>query len=171
MAIFCPICTSPIIEIFNDPDPLRLCNVCGWAGDKEEALKMPPLADQPNPILVVAQQLALYRTACHAEIFLRGAYISGNITLADLQQAELGVQNCAKAIITLVMNLPLLPKQQLFITEGLLAWPEDWKDRHYNACNDPCDMLSGPCACGAWHSITDEWVQQKLKEHNVEIIL
>ncbi len=33
---------------------------------------------------------------------------------------------------------------------GLLGWPEDW-ERVYNSCTEPCDMLIGPCACGASH--------------------
>jgi hypothetical protein len=28
--------------------------------------------------------------------------------------------------------------------------------RLYNACTEPCDMLVGPCACGAWHH-WDDW--------------
>lgn len=31
-----------------------------------------------------------------------------------------------------------------------MEWPADWP-KYYNACNDPCDMLEGPCACGATH--------------------
>ena len=49
---------------------------------------------------------------------------------------------------------------------GLLPWPDDWLDYRYNACNDPCDMLIGPCACGAWHTVDEKWVQKKLLEHN-----
>lgn len=30
----------------------------------------------------------------------------------------------------------------------------------YNACTDRCDMLDGPCACGAWHKI-DGWASDK----------
>ena len=25
----------------------------------------------------------------------------------------------------------------------------------HNACNYPCDMAEGPCACGAWHKMKD----------------
>lgn len=32
----------------------------------------------------------------------------------------------------------------------LKAWPEHWPEYH-NAVKDPCDMLVGPCACGASH--------------------
>jgi hypothetical protein len=31
-----------------------------------------------------------------------------------------------------------------------VPWPKDMPPR-YNACTDPCDMFTGPCACGAWH--------------------
>lgn len=37
---------------------------------------------------------------------------------------------------------------------GLLAMPDEYLNIH-NACTEPCDMVSGPCACGAWHSETD----------------
>ncbi len=39
---------------------------------------------------------------------------------------------------------------------GLLAWPELWTLRYFNGNNEPCDMLVGPCACGAWHH-AEEW--------------
>ncbi|MFA5344820.1 MAG: hypothetical protein WC315_00900 [Candidatus Omnitrophota bacterium] len=52
---------------------------------------------------------------------------------------------------------------------GLLAWPEDWLDYHYNACNEHCDMLIGPCSCGAWHHADEVWVKQKLLDHNATI--
>lgn len=32
---------------------------------------------------------------------------------------------------------------------SLVAWPDNWPS-FYN-CNVPCDMLVGPCLCGAWH--------------------
>jgi len=31
-----------------------------------------------------------------------------------------------------------------------LAWPQH-VFKQYNACSDPCDMWTGPCACGARH--------------------
>lgn len=30
------------------------------------------------------------------------------------------------------------------------AWPEG-EPLRYNACTEPCDMWTGPCACGAFH--------------------
>lgn len=38
----------------------------------------------------------------------------------------------------------------------LLSWPSDWEWRYFNGGSDPCDMLVGPCACGAWHH-AGEW--------------
>jgi hypothetical protein len=52
---------------------------------------------------------------------------------------------------------------------GLLSWPDDWFDYRYNACNKPCDMLIGPCACGAWHKIKEDWIQKKLHAHNAVV--
>ncbi len=31
------------------------------------------------------------------------------------------------------------------------AWPQHIF-KQYNACTDPCDMWTGPCACGAAHN-------------------
>ncbi len=35
--------------------------------------------------------------------------------------------------------------------------PDDMRGKHFNACPDPCDMIDGPCACGAWHN-AKEWL-------------
>ena len=40
-------------------------------------------------------------------------------------------------------------------TAGLVPWPKDWPP--YG--NEPCDMLVGPCSCGAWH-IKGEFILQ-----------
>ena len=36
-------------------------------------------------------------------------------------------------------------------SEELVDMPVRWIGKIYNACTDPCDMLYGPCACGAFH--------------------
>ena len=33
---------------------------------------------------------------------------------------------------------------------------------HNGGCTDPCDMMDGPCACGAWHNVK-EWVGKLFK--------
>lgn len=35
--------------------------------------------------------------------------------------------------------------------------PAHWPPR-YNGYNDPCDTIDGPCCCGAWHVLGEEWV-------------
>jgi hypothetical protein len=37
----------------------------------------------------------------------------------------------------------------------LICYPSDWP-KHFNANTEPCDMLQGPCCCGAWHDL-NEW--------------
>lgn len=37
----------------------------------------------------------------------------------------------------------------------LLAWPRDWQFRYRNG-GEECDVLVGPCSCGAWHH-AEEW--------------
>lgn len=44
---------------------------------------------------------------------------------------------------------------------GLVPMPFGIKQ--YNACNDPCDALEGPCACGAWHKVSvQDWSKEML---------
>jgi len=43
--------------------------------------------------------------------------------------------------------------------------PVDMQGKHFNACNDSCDMIDGPCACGAWHS-AKEWIEKLSKKLN-----
>lgn len=42
------------------------------------------------------------------------------------------------------------------VDNGLRAMPEEFLGKFFNACTDACDMLVGPCACGAWHH-QEEW--------------
>jgi len=51
---------------------------------------------------------------------------------------------------------------------GMIPRPSDWLDRQYN-CNEPCDMLVGPCACGSTHVETEEQVKDILLKHNTVI--
>lgn len=39
---------------------------------------------------------------------------------------------------------------------GLASMPAEYIGQFRNACTDPCDMLQGPCACGATHH-QEEW--------------
>jgi hypothetical protein len=44
---------------------------------------------------------------------------------------------------------------------GFASMPIEHIGKFYNACTDPCDMLSGPCACGAGHGQQEwpDWLQ------------
>ncbi len=39
------------------------------------------------------------------------------------------------------------------------SMPSSMQGKFYNACTDSCDMIDGPCACGAWHS-AKEWIEK-----------
>ncbi len=41
--------------------------------------------------------------------------------------------------------------------------PIAMQGQFHNACTDPCDMIDGPCACGAWHS-AKEWIEKLHKQ-------
>ncbi len=36
-------------------------------------------------------------------------------------------------------------------TKKFIPWPHD-VDKRYNGSSSPCDMWTGPCSCGAWHT-------------------
>ncbi len=56
--------------------------------------------------------------------------------------------------------------------------PDIMQGQFHNACTDSCDMIDGPCACGAWHN-AKEWLERlveyikqyklKLTEKDIEI--
>lgn len=46
---------------------------------------------------------------------------------------------------------------------NLASMPKKYLGQFYNACTEPCDMLQGPCACGAWHH-QEEWPDEIQKE-------
>lgn len=52
---------------------------------------------------------------------------------------------------------------------GIIPWPEAWRTRMYNS-NEPCDVLIGPCNCGAWHTREDKRVQAALRFYNATIV-
>jgi len=39
----------------------------------------------------------------------------------------------------------------------IIATPTHWPPR-YNANTDSCDVISGPCVCGAWHYLSEAWI-------------
>lgn len=167
MAEFCPRCTAPL-ESSRDAD--RLCEVCGWWGDQQEVLLVPPKGDVFNPVLAAAQTLELYRDVCRKELLAEQIYDAGNAVEADLQRVHIARRHAANSIIEMFVSLRnRAVRQQLRRINGVVPWPANWTDRHYNG-GQPCDTLIGPCSCGAWHIESEDWVQAMLFKHNAEII-
>jgi len=61
-AEFCPKCYYPLESSEDDG---RLCEVCGWFGDKSEICTDPPKSDDLE--LAFSQLLAFYRDICRME--------------------------------------------------------------------------------------------------------
>jgi len=167
MSEFCPRCTAPLETA---RDPARLCEVCGWFGDQQEVLLVPPKSDVFNPVLAAAQTLELYRDVCRKELVAEQIYDAGNATEAELQRVHMARRHAANSIIEMFVSLRnRVVKQQLRRINGVVPWPPNWTDRHYNS-GQPCDTLVGPCSCGAWHQEHEDWVQAMLFKHNAEIV-
>lgn len=175
MSEFCPRCTSPLESA---QDPARLCEVCGWFGDYVEALSAPPKLRATNPVLAVTQCLELYRDVCRKELIVEQIYSAGNATNQDIRAVRVARRHATEAIIALFADVLTRSQQAtsrpgakrvLHRIQGIVPWPADWTDYHYNASREPCDNLVGPCSCGAWHYENEAWVQALLKKHNTEI--
>lgn len=102
MSEFCPKCYSPM-EV--TPDPGRLCDVCGWFGDKQETLAEPPKCEEFQPTLAAAQVLDLYRDACRKELIVEQVYDAGACTEADVAKVRRGVRSAAHAIVEMFTRL------------------------------------------------------------------
>jgi hypothetical protein len=165
-AEFCPQCGAPLD---TGGDDSRSCESCGWYGDRVETSPTPPDTDEPNPVLAVLQGLALYRDVCRDELVAEQTYDAGNITEATMRRIHMATRECRHSLVELFMRvrrpLPIVLKND----GGQVPWPKEWTDRHYNACNEPCDMLAGACACGAWHFPAEDWVREALTRHNAVI--
>jgi len=167
MAEFCPRCTAPL-ETARDAD--RLCEVCAWFGDQQEVLLAPPKSDVFNPVLAAAQTLELYRDVCRNELIAEQMYDAGNGTEAQLRKVHRARRHAAHSIIEMFVALRNKAMMQwLRRINAVVPWPETWTDRHYNG-GKLCDVLVGPCSCGAWHTADESWVRAMLLKHNAEII-
>ncbi|KKN70866.1 hypothetical protein LCGC14_0426490 [marine sediment metagenome] len=48
----------------------------------------------------------------------------------------------------------------------MMEYPKHWQKR-CNVCSEPCDMIDGPCCCGAWHDLKEEWVCSMIAEYGL----
>ena len=58
----------------------------------------------------------------------------------------------------------------LYKENGMVPWPDGWDGENHNGTHEPCDMLVGPCSCGAWHHEKEYWVRRALEVHNAIIL-
>lgn len=163
---FCPRCSYPL-EVATDPG--RLCSACGWFGDKQEVLPIPPRQEDFNAVLAVLQCLELFREVCRKEQLAEAFYDAGQASDHDLRKVREGTQAARQALVTLFTTLRRRLPRILTPVNGCVVWPEDWADQHYNG-NEPCDVLIGPCSCGAWHTEKEGWVQSALQHHDAIIL-
>jgi hypothetical protein len=150
---YCPRCGQPVSDL--------LCITCGWFGDDV-------LTEQPGGADIVVDMLGIlhnYRAICRGELELELRLPDSVVELAHAKQF---VSYTKQSIIEMFLRIARPITQVLKEVNGYVPWPKNWLDRHYNG-NEPCDTLRGPCACGAFHQTDEDWVQEKLAQHNAEI--
>jgi len=76
---------------------------------------------------------------------IKGTIISILEELKKIRDDFLKITKTLEATIT-----KLEPDEEI---SKLKLWPEDWPKYKMTAYSDPCDMLVGPCCCGAWHIV------------------
>ena len=97
---------------------------------------------------------------------------AGNGSDVELHRVRTEARSALHSLVELfIVTYQLTPPVILKKDEGsgMVPWPDSWTDRRYNACNEPCDFLVGPCACGGWHDEREQWVKDVLKKHNAVI--
>lgn len=164
---FCPQCGGPL-EVTTDPG--RLCEICGWFGDRQETLSTPPCREDFDAILAVLQSLELFRDVCRKEQLVEVYYDTGRISDHDLRRVRKDAQAARQSLVTMFTALRRRLPQVLLIENGMIPWPKNWADRHFNASQEPCDMLIGHCSCGACHTEKEGWVQSALQRYGAIII-
>jgi hypothetical protein len=166
---FCPRCGNPIC-VLEAEDASRLCAVCAWFGDVSETLPQPPVTS--NSETGARQAIALYRSVCRTEFFCEAACQQEQLPFGVLLRIKAMVSEAEAALLTLFRNASAIAHAPAAVLKrdenGWVPWPEDWTD-YRKVDDEPCNMLVGPCSCGAWHCESEDWVQEKLRQHNVAI--
>jgi hypothetical protein len=55
-------------------------------------------------------------------------------------------------------------------TNGIVPYPSHWP-KHFNGFSrEACDMLIGPCCCGATHFKEEDWVREAMEKHNAQYV-
>ena len=174
MIEFCPRCTWPLEP---SPDVDRLCDACSWFGDQSEVLLAPPRSAD-KPFLSAVHGLAWFRELCRCELLAEQLCAQTSDpadqakAVAQLNRIHAERRHAAHALVECFRTIwsGTTSRQQLRRINGVVRWPTNWTDRHYNGGREPCDLLVGPCSCGAWHTEQEDWVRAMLLKHNAEII-
>lgn len=45
--------------------------------------------------------------------------------------------------------------------------PDHWPLRYEDYDSPPCNTIEGPCSCGAWHTMDEDWVQEMIGKHGL----
>lgn len=48
-----------------------------------------------------------------------------------------------------------------------VGYPDHWP-KYYNGESEPCNMIEGPCCCGGWHTVDEDWVQELIERHGLK---
>ncbi len=105
MSEFCPKCNDPL-DITPEPD--RLCEKCGWFGDKSETLAEPTITGDAEAN--VRKALALYKDQCRNEMILEQCLEQGKITLHDMMEGRAAVKRSVNSLMSIFQAL--LPKPE-----------------------------------------------------------
>ncbi len=167
MTKYCPKCWSEIT-----PAQECYCDACGYFCDQRELLNAPGNGFNLTKEVIIL--LALFHDTCRSEMLMEQLCEAGVVTEQKLAHVKRLRQGAIHSLIELFVKLktrPSIPSQVLtkHPHSGMIPWPADWPDRHYNG-REPCDMLVGPCSCGAFHREDEQWIQEKLIQHQAVIV-
>jgi uncharacterized Zn finger protein (UPF0148 family) len=99
-AKYCPRCGQPLSE---SQDPARLCVVCGWFGDQQETLTVPP--PQAEIVRDLGAILDIYRSMCRDEMRLEALVSMNQSTDADLDHGRQFISFSRQAIMEMFLRL------------------------------------------------------------------
>jgi hypothetical protein len=162
---YCPKCGELLMPT---PEPDRLCDTCGWFGDQGETLREPP--DGFMLTAAISKALDLYRFVCRKELEAEAVAARHPGQEVNVRKVHAGAAQAKQSLLEMFVAVRKPLQRVLKRVNGMVPWPTEWTTNlHYNASHDPCDMIVGPCSCGAWHNETEEWVRECLKRHNATI--
>ena len=60
-----------------------------------------------------------------------------------------------------------IPYRIVKFQNDFILYPEHWPP-YVNGTGRPCDMLQGPCCCGAWHDLNEWGIESIKKEQDMD---